>query len=129
MKPRLGLTCSRTHSELVAIRMRNQALQLPPPLPKALPTLSPPYSCFILHGLQEFHSHKTHPVPGATTLWALPGNRPGGLRKEHSICKGTSEGCPNLAPATGWLGQKTGPGGGGWGWYPVQIIGKELAGW
>lgn len=54
-------TCPRTHSELVAVKTRNQALEPPPPAPTAFPTPPPPYGCLDSLGL-----HPGIPLPQNT---------------------------------------------------------------
>lgn len=69
----------------------------PPQPPRAFPTPAPQNGYLDSHGL-----HPGIPLPrniptSATTLWALPGNRPGGLEEENSQSEQELQGAaPNL---------------------------------
>lgn len=121
LKPRLGLRLVQGHSELMAVKTRNQALQPPPSpgLPRAFPTPPPQNGCLDSHGLHPgIPLPQNIPCASATTLWALPGNRPGGLRRKTV---NTNRNSRELPPACTcyWLSGRE-----DWAWERTQ--GREL---
>lgn len=86
---------------------------IPPPFPKGFPLHPSPMVVLSLMGSRN-STPTNHPVPSATKLWALPGNRSADLREQQS------DRIIQLVPAVDYPGGKT-----AWGRTKNRTLGKS----